>query len=254
MIYIRSLIFNIICYSTILFGCIMTCIIGLFSQKSVVYMWNMLLLPFIRECLRYICNLKIEIRGKEYIAKYGVLYACKHQSAMETYFLPSFIPNATFIFKKELTHIPFFGWAIYLYGSSPVDRKGGSAAMKKMLESSKNLLEKGRSIIIFPEGTRTKPGAISNYKPGITFLYQNLQTEVVPVALNTGLFWRKHSFLRYPGKVIIEFMPPLPHGMNKRDFITKLQNDIEKKCDELNQETVNNYPQTWMLLEHKNKG
>lgn len=110
-------------------------------------------------------------------------------------------------------------------------------------------MEKDRSIIIFPEGTRTKPGSTVFYKPGIAFLYQNIQTEVVPVALNTGMFWRKNSFLRHPGKVIIEFMPPLPHGMEKREFINTLQDTIEKKCAELNLETVNRYPETRIMLE-----
>ncbi len=249
MIYIRSLIFNIICYSTILLGSMLTCVVGLFSQKAEINTWNNVLLPFLRGCLYVICGMKIEVRGREHITKHGVLYACKHQSAMETYFLTSYVKNGTFIFKKELSRIPFFGWAIHLYGSVPVDRSGGSAAMKKMLADTKALMEKDRSIIIFPEGTRTKPGSTVFYKPGIAFLYQNIQTEVVPVALNTGMFWRKNSFLRHPGKVIIEFMPPLPHGMEKREFINTLQDTIEKKCAELNLETVKHYPETRIMLE-----
>ena len=249
MIYIRSLIFNIICYSTILLGSMLTCVVGLFSQKAEINIWNNVLLPFLRGCLYVICGMKIEVRGREHITNQGVLYACKHQSAMETYFLTSYVKNGTFIFKKELSRIPFFGWAIHLYGSVPVDRSGGSAAMKKMLADTKALMEKDRSIIIFPEGTRTKPGSTVFYKPGIAFLYQNIQTEVVPVALNTGMFWRKNSFLRHPGKVIIEFMPPLPHGMEKREFINTLQDTIEKKCAELNLETVNRYPETRIMLE-----
>ena len=249
MIYIRSLIFNIICYSTILLGSMLTCVVGLFSQKAEINIWNNVLLPFLRGCLYVICGMKIEVRGRENITKHGDMYACKHQSAMETYFLTSYVKNGTFIFKKELSRIPFFGWAIHLYGSVPVDRSGGSAAMKKMLADTKALMEKDRSIIIFPEGTRTKPGSTVFYKPGIAFLYQNIQTEVVPVALNTGMFWRKNSFLRHPGKVIIEFMPPLPHGMEKREFINTLQDTIEKKCAELNLETVKHYPETRIMLE-----
>ena len=226
-----------------------TCVVGLFSQKAEINTWNNVLLPFLRGCLYVICGMKIEVRGREHITKHGVLYSCKHQSAMETYFLTSYVKNGTFIFKKELSRIPFFGWAIHLYGSVPVDRSGGSAAMKKMLADTKALMEKDRSIIIFPEGTRTKPGSTVFYKPGIAFLYQNIQTEVVPVALNTGMFWRKNSFLRHPGKVIIEFMPPLPHGMEKREFINTLQDTIEKKCAELNLETVNRYPETRIMLE-----
>ena len=101
MIYIRSLIFNIICYSTILLGSMLTCVVGLFSQKAEKKTWNNVLLPFLRGCLYVICGMKIEVRGREHITKHGVLYACKHQSAMETYFLTSYVKNGTFIFKKE---------------------------------------------------------------------------------------------------------------------------------------------------------
>lgn len=248
MIYIKSFIFNVICYSTLLVGSMVTTLIGIFSQKTEIKTWNFVLLPFLRWCLAVICGMKIEIRGAENISKEGVLYACKHQSAMETYFLTSFVPNGTFIFKKELKYIPFFGWSIYFYGSVPVDRSGGSAAMKKMLRDTKALMKNDRSIIIFPEGTRTQPGLTATYKPGIAFLYQNLNRPVVPVALNTGMFWRKRSFLRYPGKVIIEFLAPIKPGLDKREFVSRLQENIETKCAELNAETIKSFPETAHML------
>ena len=120
--------------------------------------------------------------------------------------------------------------------------------MKNLLKEAKIRLAAKRPIMIFPEGTRTHPGTTNVYKPGIAFLYQNIKTEVVPVAVNTGLFWRKKSFLRHPGKVIIEFMKPLPHGLEKREFINTLQDTIEKKCAELNLETIKNYPETKSMI------
>ena len=134
MIYVRSLIFNILAYSIILFGCIITCIVGFFVPKKWIWIWwNDCLLPLSRRLLKVICGLEIEIRGKEHIENRVAIYASKHQSAMETYYLTSYIKKATYIFKKELTHIPFFGWAIWFYGSVPVNRKGGTHAMKEML-------------------------------------------------------------------------------------------------------------------------
>ena len=120
--------------------------------------------------------------------------------------------------------------------------------MKNMLKAAKNRVDDKRPIIIFPEGTRVKPGTINGYKPGLLFIAQNLNVPVIPVALNTGLFWQKNSFLRHPGKVIIEFMEPMPTDLDKKDFMAELQKRIENKCAELNAETIKNYPQAAKLL------
>ena len=181
MIYLRSLIFNILAYSILLFGCAFTCLIGLFVPKKWIWaLWNDGLLVLSRNLLKYICDLEIEIRGRENIVNGGAIYASKHQSAMETYYLTSYLKNATFIFKKELAHVPFFGWAVRLYGS-------------------------------------------------------------VPVAINSGLFWEKRSFLRHPGKIVFEFLPPMPRGLDKKTFLTELQNRIEIKCDALNRESLHDF-------------
>lgn len=250
MIYIRSLIFNICCYSLILTGSVVSSLLGFFvPQKAIYLMWNDFFLVLLRKLLKWICELDIEIRGAEHIQKGAAIYTCKHQSAIETYLLTSYIKNATYIFKKELTHIPFFGWAVHFYGSVPVDRSGGSRAMKNMLSEAKKLLNRDRAIIIFPEGTRTQPGKTTEYKPGAAFLYQNTDVPLIPIATNTGLFWEKNSFLRHPGKIIFEFLPPMPRGLDKREFMTELQKRIEAKCAELNKETTTNYPETKKILD-----
>lgn len=242
MLYIRSVLFNILGYGILAFGCCITSVIGLFSRKATVKIWNYVLLPSFVFCLKYVAGIEIEIRGREYIQQKGALYASKHESALETYTLSAYVKTLAFILKKELTYVPVFGWAQYFYGMIAVDRSAGGAAMKKMLKAAKDRIVNGRSVIIFPEGTRMQPGAKSVYKPGLLFLVQNLKAPVIPVALNTGLFWRKSSFLRYPGKVIIEFMVPMPEGLGKDEFMALLEKRIEDKCRELNEETVRNYP------------
>ena len=252
MLVIRSLLFNIIFYMTILLGSLVASVLGLFvPQKFHWFWWNDIILVFLRKMMKWICGLEIEVRGEKNIQKGAAIYASKHQSAVETYFMTSILKKATFIFKIELTHIPFFGWAIRFYGSVPVNRSGGSKAMKQMLNEAKKLLAKGMSIIIFPEGTRTKPGEAGEYKPGAAFLYQNTDVPVVPVALNSALFWAKKSFLRKPGKIIIEFLPSVPRGLDKREFMSFLKSRIEEKCTELNEETIKNYPETKQLLHKK---
>ena len=250
MIYIRSLIFNLLFYLTILLGCMISVALGLFVPRRFHWWWwNDCVLVFLRKMMNCICGLEIEVRGKQYINKGAAVYASKHQSAVETYFMSSIIKNATFIFKKELTHIPFFGWAIRFYGSVPVDRSGKSRAMKKMLSEAKALLKIGMSIIIFPEGTRTKPEKNSAYKPGVFFLYENTDVPLVPVALNSAFFWKKNSFLRHSGKIIIEFLEPMPKGLGRQEFMPELKNRIETKCHQLNEETIKNYPETKYILQ-----
>ena len=242
MLFIRSLLFNIVGYSTLFAGCCVNSLIGVFSPRATIKVWNYVFIPFMVWSLKYIAGIKIEIRGAEHISQEGVIYAGKHESAMETYVLTNYIRKAAFILKKELTYIPIFGWAQYFYGMIPVDRSAGSAAMKQMLRHAQDRVEKKRPIIIFPEGTRRRPGDVPVYKPGVALLYQHLNLPVVPIASNTGFFWGKSSFMRYPGKVIFEFMSPIQPGLDKKQFMSELQNRIESKCAELNEETIKNYP------------
>ena len=248
MIYIRSLLFNILGYGVLVFGCILTSVVGVFSRRTTVVIWNYALIPLFVWLLKVVAGIEIEIRGRQYMKQSGVLYAGKHESAMETYCLSAYLKKIVFVLKKELTYIPIFGWAQYFYGMIPVDRSAGGAAMKNMLKEAKQRVAAGRPIIIFPEGTRVKPGTVNGYKPGLLFIAQSLKLPVVPVALNTGLFWRKKSFLRYPGKVIIEFMEPMPEIADKKEFMAELEKRIEGKCAELNAETLKNYPYTKVNL------
>ena len=251
MIYIRSLIFNILAYGIIGLGCIANSVIGIFNREITIKSWNYVVLPTVTFLLKHVAKITIEVRGKEYIDQYQGIYAGKHESAVETYNLTTLITRATFVMKKELTKIPVFGWAQAFYGIIPVDRTAGSAAMKNMLRSAKEMVAKKRPIIIFPEGTRRSPGQDPAYKPGVALLYQHLNLPVIPIASNTGFFWAKNSFLRYPGKIIYEFLPPIEPGLNKQEFMEKLQNTIEEKCNELNIETINTYPYVSKMLYKK---
>ena len=241
MLWLRSLVFNILCYSTLALGCVAASIIGVFSRKTTVKMWSNIVLPIIFFWLKYVAGIEFEVRGRQYIQKGPALYASKHESALETYTLSVIVRDLAYVLKKELTYIPVFGWAQYFYGMIAVDRSAGGAAMKGMLREAKKRIAENRSVIIFPEGTRVKPGTCGSYKSGLLFLAQNLNVPVVPVALNTGLFWGKNSFLRYSGKVIVEFMEPMPNNLPKKEFLELLQQRIEEKCKELNEETVKNY-------------
>jgi len=177
--------------------------------------------------LRVVCGITYELRGRENIPHGAALVASKHQSAWDTTIFWLLLKRPVYVLKRELIYIPVFGWQLILLKSIYIDRQSGASAMKRMLRESRKRIEERRSIVIFPEGTRTTPGTSGTYHPGIAALYQNLGLPVVPVALNSGLHWGRKAFLKKPGVITIEFLPAIPPGMKSREFLALLQERIE---------------------------
>ena len=244
MIYIRSLLANVFFFGVIVVGSVVSPFIALLPHKYTMFFWDKMMMPLAFWFVKIFAGLKVEFRGTENIARAPALYACKHESALDTYAFTHAVPTTSYVLKKELTYIPFFGWSQHFYGMVPIDRKGGAAAMKNMLKEVKKKIDDNRPVIIFPEGTRCKPGTTKGYKPGFLFVAENLDVNIVPVALNTGLFWQKASFLRYPGTAVFEFLEPMKaeKGVDKKAFMAELERRIETKCAELNAEAVRKYP------------
>jgi 1-acyl-sn-glycerol-3-phosphate acyltransferase len=243
MIYIRSFLTNVFYFGSLMIGCLLQLPLALLPQKVTIFFWDKIMMKIALFWVHLFAGIKFEIRGKENIQPKNVIYACKHESALETYAFTQFVPTVTYILKKELIYIPLFGWTQYFYGMIPVDRKGGARAMKNMLQEVKKRTDKGRPVVIFPEGTRCRPGTTKGYKSGIMFLAENLNLPVVPVAINTGFFWAKNSFLRHTGTAVFEFLPAISaEGKTKEQFMHELENAIESKCKQLNQETMEKYP------------
>ena len=135
--------------------------------------------------------------------------------------------------KRELLWIPCYGWYARKAGMIPIDRGAGATALKAMLRRARAVMAQGRSILIFPEGTRTAVGTKRAYHPGVAALYTQLELPVVPVALNSGLFWPRRSFLKRPGRIVVEALAPLPPGLERRTFLTELQSRIETATERL---------------------
>ncbi len=186
--------------------------------------------------LRLLCGLGHEIRGRENLPTTPAIIAAKHQSAWETAAMPSLFPNIAMVLKKELLWIPLVGWYLRRAGEIPVDRKAGMSALKRMITAARQAKKDGRPILIFPEGTRTAPGKTGAFHPGITALYKNLAVPVVPVALNSGLYWGRRRFRKRPGTIIIEFLPAIPPGLPPRDFTEHLRATIESATQALESE------------------
>lgn len=183
--------------------------------------------------LRAICGVKVEVRGIENLPRGGALIAGKHQCMFDIFGAFAFLPDACFVAKKELMKIPFLGWYATKGGMIVVDRDGHSTALKKLVADARDRMRHDRQLVIFPEGTRKAPGAAPDYKPGIAALYRELDMPVIPLALNTGVHWPAHGILRYPGTIVFEFLPAIPAGLKRAEFMRELQTRIETASDAL---------------------
>jgi 1-acyl-sn-glycerol-3-phosphate acyltransferase len=186
--------------------------------------------------LKKLCGINYKIIGAENISKTPCIYACKHQSMWETVIMHLIINRPVYAYKKELEMIPFYGWFLKVMSGIKVDRKGGAKSLKSVISQTKNYLSKKQSIVIFPQGTRVPvEGSIEKYpyQAGITALYNSCDVKIVPVALNSGLFWPKGQILKKRGTVIIEFLPAIEKGLSKEDFNKKLISAIEEKSRRL---------------------
>jgi 1-acyl-sn-glycerol-3-phosphate acyltransferase len=188
----------------------------------------------VRWGLRWIAGARTELRGLRHFSGEPVLYAGKHQAMLDV-LVPFMIPGLSpvVVLKKELLWYPIFGWYALRIGCIPIDREASAKALKSMVAASKAQIAKGRTIVIFPEGTRTAPGARPDYKPGVAALYRALGVACVPVATNAGLCWPAHGLTRQPGLIVYEALDPIAPGHDRRGFAKALQSAIETRSGEL---------------------
>ena len=151
----------------------------------------------------------------------------------ETFALMPFFDAPLFIYKRELAWIPFFGWYLMKSGMIGVDRSGGLRSLMEMARRAPKEIRSGRQLIIFPEGTRTPVGAPPDYMTGVGQIYANSGVPCLPVALNSGLFWPRRTFMRYPGTLVVEFLDPLPAGLNRKEFTVRISTVIEAATNRL---------------------
>jgi 1-acyl-sn-glycerol-3-phosphate acyltransferase len=173
--------------------------------------------------LKVFAGIGWEIRGLP--PKGPVLVASKHMSMWDTLALFLVLDSPSIVLKRELLHIPFYGWFLWKAAAIPIDRSARASALRKMSQAAKQALGEGRPVLIFPEGTRKKPGAAPDYKPGVAGLYGMLDVACVPVALNSGVYWT--SFFKYPGTITLEFLEVIPPGLKRGDFMALLEKRIE---------------------------
>jgi len=223
---VRSIIFNVLFYLNLMvqmLAALPTMAMPRAAIVAVVKFWARTSVWL----LRVTCGVTVEFRGLDKIPRGALLVACKHQSLWETFALFPLFADPAFILKRELMWIPFFGWYSWKAGMISVDRGKRSQALAALGVNARAELARNRQIIIFPEGTRRPPGAEPAYKYGVTHLYAETGAVCLPIALNSGLFWPRRSFRRYPGTIIVEVLDPIAPGLNKADFAGKLEQAIE---------------------------
>ena len=183
--------------------------------------------------LEYICGVTHEVRGHKNLTNEPLIIVSKHQSAFETFALYYYLESSFFIHKKQLFYIPIFGQYLLKSNMVSIDRTGQAKAMRKMISDVKKKLDHGSTIIIFPEGTRKKPGEKTDYKTGFIGIYNTTKRKLQPVALNSGLSWQKGIKIIKKGHIIIEFLPQIETGLDKKEVLEKVEYSIESATNKL---------------------
>jgi len=226
LIFLRSLVFNILFYVVFVAWAIVALPTFLMPRSAMlkVASWWARTSIFL---MRVVCGIKVEFRGVEKIPKGPLIVASKHQSMWETISLLPFFEAPFFVLKRELLFIPLFGLFLIKTRMIAIDRAKGGRALLAVTRRAAEEVRHGRQFVIFPEGTRTAPGAPPQYKAGIGLVYTECGVPCLPVALNSGLFWPRRTFLRYPGTLVVEFLDPIPPGLKRDEFLTRIESVIE---------------------------
>lgn len=235
MLFIRSLVFNVVFYLHMICWLVF-CLVALPFPKAMTRYAMVTWAHQVPYLLKWICNIQIEARGLDNIPDGKVIVACNHQSFLEIILLAKYLKFPLMMFKVSLGRIPAFGWALYKLRFIPIVRGGRAKTIKFIVEASKSRILDNGQVMIFPEGTRVAPGEVLKLKQGVIAIYEALHLNCLPVAQNAGLFWSRNSFLRHPGKVVIEFMPVIDKDLEREVFTEKLHSTMMNKKLELEQE------------------
>jgi len=226
MMYLRSWIFNILFYGVTAALAILvlpTLLLPAMVIRAVARLWGWLTVQ-----LLHVVGAAHRVSGDPHLDS-QVIYAAKHQSAWETIVLSLLLHTPMVVLKRELLKLPLLGWYFQKAGCVAVDRSAGMRALRKLRDDAVAARDSGRSLLIFPQGTRVAPGMAHKYEIGVFALYEATGLPVVPIALNSGHIWGRNSWLKRPGRIEVEFLPPIGPGLSRRDFMVALESAIETR-------------------------
>lgn len=229
----KSLVFwSWMVVNTIICG-IPVMLIGFFSiplAYKIIYFWLILNL----HGLRLICGVGWQVDGLENIPKTPCMVMSKHQSTWETYFLAYQLRYTVYVAKKSLAYIPIFGWCLKILDFILIDRSSGRSAINQMAEQAQERLADKRWLVMFPEGTRRPVSAPADYRIGGSVVADKLGVDILPVALNSGEFWPRMSFIKWPGKITVSFGPVVhTQGKSVKQINEEVQQWIEGRMAEI---------------------
>ena len=232
---LKNFIFSTIFFSGIILISILFLPALLLPSKTVLF-GGRLMGYWTGICLKIILSVKIEVIGKEniiYDNKYFI--AASHQSMFETFYLQTIFNSPIFILKRELLLIPIFGWYLKKIGSISIKRNKVSRDNLGFFDDIRKAMKNSeRPLIIFPQGTRTKPNERPPFKKGVSRIYDELKIACQPVAINSGYIWPKKGYKRSHKNITISILPSLNYGLNKDDFVNNLEKKIYSELDRLN--------------------
>ena len=235
MTFLRSLLFSAVFYlsSVVIAVGAMPVLLGSRSfMRRAGGQWSRLVVWL----FKVIAGTGWEVRGRDRIPDGPVIFAIKHQSAWDTFFFPAYLDEPAMVAKKELRLIPLYGWYAWRAEAVWIDRSKGPKALRELIRGCRAAIKEGRSIVMFPQGTRTTPGETRPYQAGIAALYTATKVPVVPVALNSGMYWGKRTFLKRPGTIVVEFLEPMPQGLDRDRFLEDLAERIDSATQRLEAE------------------
>jgi 1-acyl-sn-glycerol-3-phosphate acyltransferase len=234
MIFLRSLLFNMLFYAMIVAMMIVFSPYFFLAARKKAWFVPKFWASSNLWLQELIVGNRMEISGLEHRPSGSYIVAPKHQSFWDTFAFLPYIPDAVYILKRELMWIPLFGWYVAKMKMIPINRGNRSKALKGAIKEAQKLMtETDRQLIIYPEGTRREPGAEPKYKYGIVELYAQLGIPVLPIAHVAGLYWPRRKFMRYPGVTRARILPPIEPGLDREEFLKRLIDETEAACDEL---------------------
>ena len=229
---LRSLVFNIVFYTWTTILCLVlvwTLVLPRRTMMSVVMVYLRSLALF----ERIILGLDYRVIGRENVPQGSFILAAKHQSMWETMKLHLLVDDPAVILKRELMRIPIWGWFAAKARMIPVDRGARGRAVADIVAGAYEAIADGRPVVIFPQGTRVPPGSYRSYRIGVFALYESLNLPVVPMALNSGMFWGRRRFIKLPGTITVEFLPPIEPGLDRETFLGRLEDVLEDASERL---------------------
>ncbi len=184
--------------------------------------------------LRWVCGLRYRVEGQQNLPAAPYIILAKHQSAWETLAFAAIFPPVSFVLKKELLRLPFFGWGLALTSPIAIDRSAGREALKQLLSQGAERVQQGFCVVVFPEGTRVKPGEKGKYNIGGAWLASHTRLPVVPVAHNAGRLWGKNGFLKRPGTITVSIGQPIDsHNVKPGELNQQVESWIEAEMARL---------------------